>query len=147
MTLVSNVMLELHVPSFEIAKDFYGSLGFEVVWERPSVPTEEGYMVMRRGESVLNFYSGTEKVYKHDYFGQFPRDSKRGYGVEIIVPIVGIEQFYEQVKASHGEKINRPLNTKYNQPDFRMEDPFGYYLRFVEAYDWVNGRDKQGNSQ
>lgn len=23
--------------------------------------------------------------------------------------------------------------------------PFGFYLRFVERYDWVHGRDSQGN--
>lgn len=30
---LSNVILELHVPDFDTVKDFYGKLGFEVVWE------------------------------------------------------------------------------------------------------------------
>ncbi len=138
-------MLELHVPDFMVAKKFYQSLGFEVVWERPSNKNMEGYMVMKRGNSILNFYSGTPKVYEHPYFGKFSKETKRGWGIEIIIPVVKIEEFYNKVLPLHKEKIVRPLNKKYEKPDFRMEDPFGYYLRFVEEYDWVNTRDKNGN--
>lgn len=35
--LYSDIMLELHVPAFQPVKDFYGSLGYEVVWEKPTV--------------------------------------------------------------------------------------------------------------
>ena len=143
-SLQTDVMIELHVPSFETAKKFYGGLGFEVVWERPSVPTEEGYMVMRRDESILNFYSGTKKVHEHQYFSKFPKDTKRGYAVEIIIPILDINKFYEKVVSLYIDKITNPLTHKYMKPDFRMEDPFGFYLRFVEKYDWVHGRDNQG---
>ena len=29
----NSVLLELYVPDFELFKDFFGKLGFEVVWE------------------------------------------------------------------------------------------------------------------
>ena len=75
---MSDVFLELHVPNFDVAETFYRKLGFDVVW-RHNAP--EGYMVMRRGMSILNFYAGTEKVYDQSYFKRFPRDTTRGYGV------------------------------------------------------------------
>lgn len=30
----NHVHIELHVPDFAVVKDFYGCLGFSVVWER-----------------------------------------------------------------------------------------------------------------
>ena len=65
--LTTDVFVELHVPDFEKVKEFYGKLGFGVVWEREKVENK-GYLVMRRGASVLNFFCGTEEVFNHDYF-------------------------------------------------------------------------------
>ncbi len=136
-------MIELHVPSFEVVKKFYGDLGFERVWEKKPIE-RKGYMVMRRGGSILNFYCGNEHVYEQDYFKNFPRDSKRGYAVEVIIPVDNLKSLYEEVLKKYKEKITRPYNSKFEKPDFRMEDPFGFYLRFVERYDWVNNRDEFG---
>lgn len=142
--LVSDVMIELHVPDFELAKKFYGDLGFEVVWERKPFE-KKGYMVMRKGDTILNFFCGNENVYDQTYFKQFPKDTKRGYGVEIIIPLDDIEEFYKNVEQKYKKQIIEPLQKRYDKLDFRMLDPFGFYLRFVERYDWVNGRDKEGN--
>lgn len=30
----NNSLIELHIPDFELAKNFYGKLGFNVIWER-----------------------------------------------------------------------------------------------------------------
>ncbi len=141
--LTSDVMLELHVPSFEEAKRFYGDLGFKVVWERKP-KNREGFLVMRRDASVLNFYCGNEHVYEHIYFRRFPKNTKRGYAMEIIIPVDDIKKLYKQVVKKHKDKTTRPLKKRFTRPDFRMVDPFGFYLRFVERYDWVSGRDSKG---
>ena len=93
--LVSDIMIELHVPDFELTKKFYGDLGFQVVWERK--PNEKkGYMVMRSGDSILNFFCGNEQVYEQFYFSQFPKDTKRGYAIEIVIPCDDIGSLYKK---------------------------------------------------
>lgn len=128
-----------------LTKKFYGDLGFKVVWERNSEDPNICYLVMQKGESIFNFYSGSEEVYNHSYFKKFSKITPRGYGVEIIIPVDGIENFYKQVALKYGKNIIKHLGQIYSHSDFRMVDPFGFYLRFVERYDWVNGRDVNGN--
>jgi catechol 2,3-dioxygenase-like lactoylglutathione lyase family enzyme len=141
--LRSDILLELHVPSFEKAKEFYSKLGYEVVWEKPA-DADNGYLVMRNGESIINFYCGTDEVYRHDYFSRFAADTPRGYGVEIIIPISNITPFYEKFGEMFPKNIIKKLSNTYTKPDFRAVDPFGFYLRFVERYNWVDERDKTG---
>ncbi len=142
--LQSDILIELHVPDFETVKDFYCKLGYEVVWEK--TPRErEGYLVLRSGHSVLNFYCGNDHVYEHSYFKRFSRNTPRGYGVEIIIPVTGIAKFYDQFKRIYPDNIVGELYKRHSRADFRVTDPFGYYLRFVERYNWVDGRDKKGN--
>ncbi len=143
MNLQSDILLELHIPAFQPAKDFYGNLGYEVVWEKPAVG-DKGYLVMRNGTSILNFYCGTDEVYSHEFFGRFPADTPRGYGVEIVIPSDDIEALFKHVKQLYPDNIVAQLPGKYSHKDFRMTDPFGYYLRFVERYNWVEGRDTKG---
>lgn len=140
-------MLELHIPDFDLAQDFYSSLGFEVVWRREPKNDKGGYMVMKKDHSIINFFGGDEGVSNHSFFTRFPKDTPRGYGVEVMIPINGIEEFYEEFLKTHKDKVIKELNHKFTMPDFRATDPFGFYLRFVERYDWVNGRDKEGNRQ
>jgi catechol 2,3-dioxygenase-like lactoylglutathione lyase family enzyme len=131
----TDVFLELHVPDFEKVIKFYTKLGFKIVWR------SEDYLVIRRGESVLNFYGGSNKVYNQSYFKRFPKKTKRGYAVEIIVPIDDIKKFYKKIK--NFVKVVEPLKLKkWGRWDFRIEDPFGFYLRFTERYDWLNKLDK-----
>ncbi len=143
--LNSDTQIELHVPDFELTKNFYGQLGFKVVWERSG--DNIGYLVMRRGPSLLNFYGGNTGISKHQYFKRFPEDTPKGYGIEIILPVEGIEDFFDQFKSNFEDKIVENLNHKHSHKDFRATDPFGFYLRFVEKYNWVEGRDKSGNPE
>ena len=141
--LCSDILIELHVPDFMPVKEFYGTLGYEVVWEKP-VKENKSYLVMRNGKSILNFYCGTDEVYNHEFFGKFPKDTPRGYGVEIIIPVDGIEAFFAEFERLHPDNIIAPLSSTHSHKDFRALDPFGYYLRFVERYNWVDGRNKAG---
>jgi len=57
--------------------------------------------------------------------------------VEIVIPIEDIEIFYKQVKnfANVADTLEiQPWGLK----DFRIIDPFGYYLRFTEPHDVLN---------
>ncbi|MEK7597127.1 MAG: hypothetical protein AAB441_00600 [Patescibacteria group bacterium] len=103
-------------------------------------------MKSSRGNSILNFFCGNENVYEQNYFKRFSKETKRGYAVEIVIPCDDIEGLHEKIQQKYKNQIVEPLIKRFNKLDFRMIDPFGFYLRFVERYDWVNGRDKQGNS-
>lgn len=132
---LTDVILELHVPDFETIKKFYGKLGFEVVWEKP--PKERsGYLVMKMNKSILAFYCGNEEVYSHSFFKKYPKSTVRGYGVEVAVYISGgdIDEYYKKVVSKIDKKhIAQELKTKrWGTKDFRLEDPFGYYLCFRE---------------
>lgn len=133
---MTDVIVELHVPDFAPVKDFYSKLGFNIVWERPP-EGKKGYLVMQRESSVLCFWPGTKAVYDQAYFKQFPKETKRGYGVELVIFVDQIEDFYEKVKLF--SKIVDALKTQpWGIKDFRIEDPFGYYLRFSEPYDTLD---------
>lgn len=133
---LSDIILELHVPSFEIVKIFYSKLGFEKVWEYPP-KRQSGYLVMKRHNSTLAFFCGNEEVYNHSYFKRFPKDTPRGYGVEICLYISDqpIEKYYQHILETVGkDKIVTPLEVKpWGSKDFRMIDPFGYYICVREA--------------
>ena len=144
--LTSDVMIELHVPDFGLTKEFYGEIGYETVWEKVAVG-DKGYLVMRSGSSVLNFYCGTDQVYSHDYFGKFPEETPRGFGVEIIMPVDNIEDFYGKFEEILASNIIKPLNANHSHRDFRAVDPFGFYLRFVERYNWVDNRNSDGTEK
>jgi lactoylglutathione lyase len=130
MAMLTDVYIELHVPDFKKAIEFYSKLGFELLWRT------EDYLVMRRKRSVLNFYGGSQKVYSHPYFGRFKKTTKCGFGVEIIIPVDRVERFYNSVRKF--AKIVQPLQLKkWGRRDFRIVDPFGFYLRITERYEWA----------
>lgn len=132
--MLTDVYIELHVPDFRRAIDFYSKLGFKLLWRT------EDYLVMNRKRSVLNFYGGSEKVYHHSYFGRFDKNTKCGYGVEIIIPVDGVQRFYNRVKKF--AKVVQPLELKkWGHRDFRIVDPFGFYLRITERYEWTGKLD------
>src|SRR5437899_10560115 len=86
--MLTDVYIELHVPDFKRAIEFYSRLGFKLLWRT------EDYLVMKRKRSVLNFYGGSQKVYSHSYFGRFKKNTKCGYGDVIIIPVERLERFY-----------------------------------------------------
>lgn len=133
---LSDIILELHVPDFNIVKDFYGKLGFKKVWEYPP-KGQSGYLVMKRDNSILAFFCGNDEVYKHSFFKRFSKNTVRGYGVEVCIYISDqdIDLYYKRILLEIGEKhIVMPLEAKpWGSKDFRMIDPFGYYLCVREA--------------
>ena len=126
------LQLELHVPDFKPVKDYYSKLGFEVVWERP-YEGEKGYLVMKMDNTILCFWPGTEHVYEQTYFKRFPKNTPRGYGVELEIMVDNIEAYYKQVKEF--ANVVEPLVLRpWGSKDFRAADPFGYYLRFTTKH-------------
>src|SRR5260370_9253100 len=111
--MLTDVYIELHVPDFKKAIEFYSRLGFKLSWRT------EDYLVMRRKRSVLNFYGGSQKVYSHSYFGRLKKTTKRGYGGEIIIPVDRLERFYNRVRKF--ANIVQPLQMKKcGRRDFRI---------------------------
>ena len=128
----NRLVLELHVDDFGKVRGFYQKLGFRVA------STEPDYLIMRLGRTYLNFYGGSSKVYSHSYFSRFPSSTPHGYGVEITIPISDVKAYYRRVYRKIKESIVQPLTLKrWNSYDFRVADPFGYYIRFTEPVEWV----------
>lgn len=126
----AGIFVELHVPDLTLAKRFYRRFGFETVREEP-VRGGNGYLVLRRERSVLCFWGGAA-VDRHAYFGRF-RGSKRGHAVEIVVPVDDIDRAYRTARAARC--VVEPLAARpWGPRDFRVEDPFGFYVRFTEPY-------------
>lgn len=124
--------LELHVPDFDQVKSYYGSLGFRVVWER--APEEaKGYLVIEMDGTVICFWGGNDAIYDQPYFKRFPRETPRGYGVELVVMVEDIESYYEKVKDT-ASVVEPLIKQPWGLQDFRIADPFGYYLRFTSKH-------------
>lgn len=125
-------LVELHVTDFEVIKDYYQKMGFEIVWERPPEGFK-GYLVIKLDHNVLCFWAGNEHVFEQDYFKQFPQSSKRGYGVELVLMVDDINAYYEKVKDM--ANVYEPLQLRpWQLWDFRCTDPAGYYLRFTSKH-------------
>ncbi len=142
--VTNNLVLELHIPNFQPARDFYSMFGFtEFRYDPQSGGNSDlGYLVLARddeiGETHLNFYGDKEKVSQHSHFRDFPANTPRGYAVEITIPVSDVGKLWEEVKEKlKPEQIAQPLTLKrWNKKDFRVIDPFGFYVRFTELVDW-----------
>lgn len=140
----NNLILELHIPDFEKARKFYGIFGFENLSYDPASGggSDLGYMVLKRedpiGRTLINFYGDKEKVSKHAHFADFPADTPKGYAVEITIPVSGVEELWNSVNEKlNPSEISQPLTLKrWGKKDFRVVDPFGFYVRFTELVDW-----------
>ncbi len=140
----NNLVLELHVPSFPPARAFYAQFGFEELSYDPTSGggSDLGYLVLIRsdqaGDTMINFYGDKDTVAQHAYFEDFPADTPRGYAVEITVPVSDVAGLWKRVSGALNEKaISQPLVTKrWGKQDFRVIDPFGFYVRFTELVDW-----------
>lgn len=99
-------LLELHVSDFRPVIDFYNKLGFKEVWQR-TPEGFKGYLVLKKEDNILCFWAGNEMVWEQD--------------------------FYNQVK--NFANVIEPLQKRpWGLVDFRIEDPFGFYLRFTELH-------------
>lgn len=140
----NNLVIELHVPDFAPMKEFYSKLDFEIISEKPKGKDYPGYLVMQRrgdmGNTILNFYGDDERVFNQSYFKKFPKDTIRGYAIEMTIPIADIDSFYALAQRELSDHIEKELqetqDEKWKWRDFRMSDPYGYYLRFTELLDW-----------
>lgn len=129
---LNHLQIELHVPNFDQVLDFYGKLGFEKAWMRQQEDVGD-YLVMQRDGVIINFWPGNKEVWDQSYFKSFPNDTKRGYGVEIVIPVESIDEFYDQVK-QFAKVVKELRKQPWGLKDFRVEDPFGFYLRFTEPH-------------
>lgn len=128
----TSTLLELHVPDFHKVKSYYGKLGFRIIWERKPEGFK-GYLVIKMENNILCFWAGNEHVYDQPYFKPFPKNTKRGYGVEIVLMVKDIEAYYKKVKSV--ANVVEPLVLQpWGLKDFRCKDPFGYYLRFTSYH-------------
>lgn len=127
------MFVELHVPDLRAAKAFYRRFKFAVVREEVSAGGD-GYLVMGRGSSLIFFWGGTEAVRDHEYFARFRGVRKRGYGVELVIPVDDLDAAYRAALVARCV-VAEPRMRAWGSRDFRAEDPFGFYLRFTERHD------------
>lgn len=140
----NNLIVELHVPDLDVVKGFYSKLGFEITMDDKPNEKQLGYVTMTRndvaGKTMINFYGGDDRVYNQSFFKQFPRDSVRGYETSITIVTGQIDDLYKMVQETLKDNIVREIaeieDHDHKWKDFRMVDPFGYYLRFTELLDW-----------
>ena len=135
----NNVLLELHVPDFEKVKKYYGKLGFEIVWERKPEGFK-GYLILKMGNNILCFWAGNEHVYEQPYFMRFSKNTKRGYGVEIVIMVEDVEVYYSKVKG-FANVVEELTLQPWGLKDFRVEDPFGYYLRITSYHNILDNNN------
>ena len=64
-------------------------------------------------------------------FARFGSDAPRGYGVEIVIEVADVVALYESARGF--AEIAAPLERRpWGARDFRVLDPFGFYLRITE---------------
>jgi uncharacterized glyoxalase superfamily protein PhnB len=142
--IVNNLVLELHIPAFQPARDFYALFGFKQLSYDPASGggSDKGYMVLQRtdslGSTMINFYGDKLDVTQHSHFKDIPEGTPRGYEVEITIPVDNVEGLWKEIKDKlPAKQISQELTLKrWGKKDFRVTDPFGFYIRFTELYDW-----------
>lgn len=140
----NNLIIELHVPDLDLIKEFYSKLGFKITMDDKPNEKELGYLTMTKednlGRTMLNFYGGDERVFSQSYFKQFPKDTMRGYATEVTITTDNIDEIYslacENLKDSIVRELLKLEDHGHKWKDFRMADPYGFYLRFTELIDW-----------
>lgn len=143
-SIKNNLILELHVPDFKQIRKFYSIFGFKEILYEPVSRNRNGlgYLVLKRedklGNSIINFYGGTEKVAEHAHFKNILANTPRGYEVEITIPVSNVEKLWNKANLNLGKsQIAQKLELKrWGQKDFRVIDPFGFYIRFTELVNW-----------
>lgn len=127
----STVGIELHVEDFEPVRDFYTNIGFEIIFDSPG-----NYLTIRKNKVILNFWGDGGRFEDQPYFKQFSKSTKKGFAVEIIVPVNNIEDYYNQIKGEVDIVSNLKVK-RWGASDFRIVDPNGFYIRFTNPHDWV----------
>jgi lactoylglutathione lyase len=134
-----NSTIELHITDFQKAKDFYQELGFEIIFERYPEGFK-GYLVMKLENNAICFWGGNENIYQQEFFKKFSKETPRGYGVEIILMYSKLDELY--TKAKELNCIVEELKMKpWGVRDFRIVDPFGFYLRISDLHNIFSGEN------
>ena len=95
---------------------------------------------MKMDNTIICFWPGTEHVYDQTYFKRFPKNTTRGYGVELVVMVDNIETYYKKVKSF--ANVVEPLKLRpWGLKDFRATDPFGYYIRFTSKHNILDRKN------
>lgn len=123
--------VELHVPDMSRAREYYTALGGSVVRDEPD-DGHGAYLVVEIEDNVIAFWGGSaSRIGSHSYFSSWPPGTKRGYGVEVVLLVRDVDSMYE--RATRIGRIVAPLGAHpWGARDFRVEDPFGVYLRVSE---------------
>lgn len=124
--------VELHVPDFAPAKRFYGALGFVPL--REEIGGEEGYLVMGHGADMLRFWPGTAALGRLSHFGPSPSNAIPGYRIEIVLTFADIEAAFAAA-TSAGTIVEPIRERRWGLRDFRVLDPYGFYVRCTEPHD------------
>ncbi|MBI5803427.1 hypothetical protein HY448_01960, partial [Candidatus Pacearchaeota archaeon] len=122
--------IELHVKDFKPVREFYKSIGFEIIFDSPG-----NYLVVRKGNAILNFWGDGGRYKLQPYFREW-KESKKGYDVEIVIPVKKISKYYKEIK-DKVKVVEELKDRRWRVKDFRIEDPNGFYIRFTEPHDWV----------
>ena len=126
--------VELHVPDLARAREYYTALGGTVVRDEPD-DGHGAYLVVEIEDNLIAFWGGSAaRVASHSYFSSWPPGTKRAYGVELVLLVRDVDSTYE--RATRVGRIVAPLGVRpWGVRDFRVEDPFGVYLRVSEMHD------------
>ena len=80
---------------------------------------------------------GNNEIYNHPYLKKYSKTTKRGYGVEIVLVVKNVAKLYEKVKDF--VNVVEPLVIQpWGVSDFRIEDPFGFYIRISDPYNTLH---------
>lgn len=94
--------------------------------------------MMGHGAEVLRFWPGTAAVERHSHFGRSPATTERGYGVEIVLTFDDLEATFEAAR-SVGTILEPIRRRHWGLRDFRVLDPYGFYVRCTELHDPAAG--------
>jgi len=126
--------VELHVPDFAPAKRFYGALGFTVAREESG--NDDGYLVMVHGADTLRFWPGSAPALRRGHFGG--RSGTPGHRVEIVLTFDDLDTAFTRA-TSMGTTVEPIRMRHWGLRDFRVLDPYGFYVRCTEPHDPLSG--------
>lgn len=123
------IQVELHVPDFGPVHEFYGAFGFAPA---KGAPQDDDYLVLALGNQVICFWPGNDELKEQPYFSRFDSNTKRGFGVELVIRVDDLDAAY--ATAADFDCVVESLTMQpWGMRDFRVEDPFGFYLRFTDG--------------
>jgi hypothetical protein len=126
------ITIELHIQSFGTVREFYTSIGFEILFDSPV-----NYLVVAKNRAILNFWGDGGRYKDQPYFKKWRKEpSKPGYDVEIVIPVENLYEYYEQIR-NKVKVVDELKQKRWGADDFRIEDPNGFYIRFTEPHDWI----------